>query len=287
MTRAPAKRSLRGRVAVIGIGETAYYRHGASPDAEFKLALKAILAACEDAGIDPREIDGFASYSDDRSEAARLAAALGIHRLRSATMQWGGGGGGCCAAVANAAASIVAGLADCVVVFRALAQGQYGRFGQTTGLNKISGERAYLMPYGVLAPPQRFAMRVQRYMHEHGVRQDALRAIALASYHHAQLNPRAVMHGKPLDETKYEASRWIVEPGKASPSYLPSGLPIPVPEPDGLSAPYWAALRQNRLLVQRCARCHTWQFGPEWLCHCCHGFDPEWTEVAPKGRIFS
>jgi uncharacterized protein len=75
--------------------------------------------------------------------------------------------------------------------------------------------------------------------------------------------------------------------GKASPSYLPSGLPIPVPEPDGLSAPYWAALRQNRLLVQRCARCHIWQFGPEWLCHCCHAFDPEWTEVAPKGCIFS
>src|SRR5678815_3216751 len=31
---------------------------------------------------------------------------------------------------------------------------------------------------------RRFAMRVQRYMHEHGVRQEALRAIALASYHH-------------------------------------------------------------------------------------------------------
>jgi acetyl-CoA acetyltransferase len=55
-------------------------------------------------------------------------------------------------------------------------------------------------------------MRVQRYMHEHGVRQGALRAIALASYHHAQSNPRAVMHGKPLNEAKYEASRWIVEP---------------------------------------------------------------------------
>jgi acetyl-CoA acetyltransferase len=199
-------------VAVVGIGETEYYRHGASPDAEFKLALKAILAACADAGLNPREIDGFASYSDDRSEASRLAAALGIHRLRSATMQWGGGGGGCCAAVANGAAAVVAGLADCVVVFRALAQGQYGRFGQSTGVATVSGERAYLMPYGVLAPSQRFAMRVQRYMHEHGVRQEALRAIALASYHHAQSNPRAVMHGKPLDEAKYEASRWIVEP---------------------------------------------------------------------------
>jgi len=178
---------------VVGIGETEYYRHGASPDPEFKLALKAILAACEDAGIDPREIDGFASYGDDRSEASRLAAALGIHQLRAATMQWGGGGGGCCAAVANAAASIVAGLADCVVVFRSLAQGQHGRLGQAAGIDAISGERAYLMPYGVPAPPQRFAMRVRRFMHEHGVRQEALRAIALASYHHAQANPRAIM----------------------------------------------------------------------------------------------
>jgi acetyl-CoA acetyltransferase len=212
MGKAGSERTLRGRVAVIGIGETEYYRHGASPDPEFKLALKAILAACQDAGLDPREIDGFASYSDDRSEASRLAAALGTHRLRSATMQWGGGGGGCCAAVANGAAAIVAGLADCVVVFRALNQGQYGRFGQTTGIDTISGEKAYLMPYGVLAPPQRFAMRVQRFMHEHGVRQEAMRAIALASYHHAQSNPRAVMYGKPLDAAKYDASRWIAEP---------------------------------------------------------------------------
>jgi acetyl-CoA acetyltransferase len=212
MARAQNERTLRGRVAVIGIGETEYYRHGGSPDAEFKLALKAILAACTDAGLDPREIDGFSSYSDDRSEASRLAAALGTHRLRTATMQWGGGGGGCCAAVANAAASIVAGLADCVVAFRSLAQGQYGRFGQTEGINTISGEKAYLMPYGVLAPPQRFAMRVRRYMYEHGVRQDAMRAIALASYHHAQGNPRAVMHGKPLGPDKYDASRWIAEP---------------------------------------------------------------------------
>ena len=72
-----------------------------------------------------------------------------------------------------------------------------------------------------------------------------------------------------------------------NPSYLPSGLPIPVAEPDGLSAPYWNGLRDNRLLVQRCEHCRTWQFGPEWLCHRCHAFDPEWTEVEPRGRIFS
>ena len=70
-------------------------------------------------------------------------------------------------------------------------------------------------------------------------------------------------------------------------SYLPPGLPIPVAEPDGLSAPYWNGLRDNRLLVQRCGHCGTWQFGPEWLCHRCHAFDPGWIEVEPRGRIFS
>lgn len=205
-------RTLKGRVAIVGIGETTYYKHGQSPDAEFKLALQAILNACSDAGMDPRKIDGFASYSDDRSEATRLAAALGLPRLRSATMQWGGGGGGCCAAVANGAAAIATGQADCVVVFRSLAQGQHGRFGQSTTAGTISGERAYLVPYGVISPPQRFAMRARRYMHEHGVRQEALRAIALASSHHAQANPRAVMYGKPLDADTYDGSRWIAEP---------------------------------------------------------------------------
>ena len=55
------QRTLRGKVAIVGIGETEYFKHGQSPDAEFKLALKAVLAACRDAGIDPRDIDGWAS----------------------------------------------------------------------------------------------------------------------------------------------------------------------------------------------------------------------------------
>jgi uncharacterized OB-fold protein len=69
--------------------------------------------------------------------------------------------------------------------------------------------------------------------------------------------------------------------------YLPTGLPIPVPGPDGLSAPYWQGLRENRLVVQRCEACGTWQFGPEWLCHRYHAFDPPCVEVAPRGRIYS
>jgi acetyl-CoA acetyltransferase len=205
-------RTLRGTVAVAGIGETAYYKHGQSPDPEFKLALMAILRACEDAGIDPREVDGFASYSNDRNEPSRLAAALGLPELRFSNMQWGGGGGGGAAAVGNAAAAIAAGLADCVVVFRALAQGQFARFGRSGQVAAVSGEPAFTVPYGVISPAQRFAMRVMRFLHDHKIRPEAQRAIALASYHHAQANPRAVMHGRPLTPAMYDASRWIVEP---------------------------------------------------------------------------
>ncbi len=205
-------RTLRGRVAVVGIGETAYYKRGESPDAEFKLALKAILAACSDAGIAPEAIDGFASYSNDRSDPSRLAAALGCRELRFANMQWGGGGGGGSAAVGNGAAAVATGMAECVVVFRSLAQGQFGRFGQGPRRNVIQGDGAHTVPYGLMSPAQMFAMKVQRFMFDHQVVQSALRSISLASYHHAQNNPRAVMYGRPLDERTYEDSRWIVEP---------------------------------------------------------------------------
>ena len=205
-------RTIRGRVAVVGVGETAYYKHGRAPESEFALALQAILRACEDAGIDPRRVDGFASYSNDRNDPSRLAAALGLPELRFSNMQWGGGGGGGSAAVGNAAAAVAAGYADCVVVFRALAQGQFQRFGAAPPGGTVSGEAALTFPYGLISPAQRFAMRVMRFMHDHGLRPEAQRAIALASYHHAQANPRAVMHGRPLTAEAYDASRWIVEP---------------------------------------------------------------------------
>src|ERR1700760_1687812 len=207
-----AEHTLRGKVAVVGIGETTYYKHSQSPDPEFILALKAILAACDDAGINPQEIDSFASYANDRNDPSRLAAALGTKELRLSNMQWGGGGGGGAAAVGNAAAAIITGQADIAVVYRALAQGQFQRFGRAAAGGTVSGDNALINPYGVFVPAQRFALKIMRYMHEHGIKQEALRALALASYHHAQSNPRAVMYGRPLSEAAYDASRWISEP---------------------------------------------------------------------------
>jgi hypothetical protein len=54
----------RPQVAIVGVGATPYYPRGRSmPQTITQLAGTAILAACEDAGLSVRDIDGFAYYS--------------------------------------------------------------------------------------------------------------------------------------------------------------------------------------------------------------------------------
>jgi acetyl-CoA acetyltransferase len=204
--------TVKNKVAIIGLGETKYYKRGQAPQSEFRLACEAIRKAADDAGIDLREIDGISGYANDRNDASRLATALGLKQVGFMGMVWGGGGGGGSAAVGNAAAAIAAGYANYVVVLRALAQGQFGRFGQAPVSQHVSGAAAYTAPYGLYVPAQWVALRTRRFMHDYGINQEPLAAVALADYYHAQFNPRAVMYGQPLTREQYDESRWIVEP---------------------------------------------------------------------------
>jgi uncharacterized OB-fold protein len=72
-----------------------------------------------------------------------------------------------------------------------------------------------------------------------------------------------------------------------SQSYLPPGLPIPVPERNGLSAPYWQGLREDRIRVQRNPATGVYQFPPQWIAHDTQTFELEWVDVEPRGRIYS
>ena len=46
-----------------------WYKRGTAPDSEVKLAVRAVVAAAEDAEIDVRDIDGFVSWVPSRTAA--------------------------------------------------------------------------------------------------------------------------------------------------------------------------------------------------------------------------
>jgi len=203
---------MQRRTAVAGVGESTFYVRGRGSESEFQLACTAIRNAADDAGLALEEVDGFVSYSDDRNDPLRLAAALGIRALDFSAQTWGGGGNGVASAVMLADAALCAGYAKHVVVFRAIAQGQFRRFGAYTRLDRVAGNAAYTLPYGLLTAAHICALQTMRFMHEYGIDQEALAEIALAAYAHAQHNPRALRRGKPLTREDYHASRWIAEP---------------------------------------------------------------------------
>ena len=109
---------------IVGVGESQYTKWGKIGDVtEHALALQAIITAVKDAGLQVNEVDGLASFAEDRNEAIFLAAELGIDELKFGNMVWMPGGGGGCAAVSNAAMAVESGQADVVVVYRALCPG--------------------------------------------------------------------------------------------------------------------------------------------------------------------
>lgn len=197
---------MRGAAAVVGVAEQ-HYKRGEAPHSEKRMTLEVILRACADAGISPREIDGFVSYAGGANDGAIIGGALLIDELRWSNMMWGGGGGSVAAAITNAATAIATGQADCVVVYRAMSQADTGRLGYAK-----YHYGSHFLAHGIGSPAQICAMRTQRMLEHGGVPRTAMRSLVLASYQHAQNNPTAQGYGRPLDEEAYENSRLIAEP---------------------------------------------------------------------------
>jgi len=199
---------LRGATAIVGIGQTPYYKRGTSPDPELKLCLRAIVDACGDAGIDPRDIDGFISYASEKNDAQKLLPALGTKDVKFAALTWIHGGG-IPGALSIAASAIVAGQAEIVVVYRAMAEGQTQRLRVNVAQNDTAAQ--YLVN-GIESPAQILAMRTQRLLEGDGVPASTLKAMAQAAYFHARNNPGALGRNTVLDDETYLKSRWISEP---------------------------------------------------------------------------
>lgn len=203
----------RDRCAIVGIGATDFSRNSGRSD--LTLATQAALAALEDAGLRPADIDGIVRCDMDTVRPNDLAHSLGIPHL-TYWAEVGPGGTAPPAMVGQAVGAILSGQASTVLVFREL----NGRSGRRYGLGRPANGRAggagsydeFFAPYGMVAPGQIFAMMARRHMHEFGTQPEHLGAIALTCRERANANPRAQMYERSLTMTDYLAARPIAEP---------------------------------------------------------------------------
>jgi len=61
----------------------------------------------------------------------------------------------------------------------------------------------------------------------------------------------------------------------------------PKPVADRDTQPFWDAVAERRLVVQRCSKCGRWIWQPRPLCPTCHAADPVWTDVSGDARVVS
>jgi uncharacterized OB-fold protein len=66
----------------------------------------------------------------------------------------------------------------------------------------------------------------------------------------------------------------------------PEPKPRPAPGADPETEPFWNAVNEGRLLVQRCRSCGTHQLYPRWRCLRCRG-QVEWVEAGGGGTVYS
>ncbi|GGY29847.1 lipid-transfer protein [Streptomyces djakartensis] len=204
--------TLGGRAAIAGIGATEFSKD--SGRSELRLAVEAVRAALDDAGLTPADVDGMVTFTMDTSPEITVAQAAGIGEL-SFFSRIHYGGGAACATVQQAALAIAAGVADVVVCYRAFNERSDRRFGSGVRHREPSAEGAALgwqLPFGLLTPASWVAMAAQRYLHTYGLTPEAFGHVAVTDRRYAATNPAAYFHGRPITLADHAASRWIAEP---------------------------------------------------------------------------
>ncbi|MGH8978462.1 MAG: thiolase family protein, partial [Acidimicrobiia bacterium] len=179
------------------------------------IGAEAVARAIEDAGLVPADIDGntwsgaFADFD---------AGAFHEHFGTSHDLwvsPWGGGMAWAATAPYLAAQAIRDGRARHVVNVFPVAWATQ-RASMTGGPGEVhaaqSAKQNLEVPFGWFPQPVYFATIMRRHMIEFGTTPEQFGAIALACRRHANLNPDAVMHGRPMTMDDYLASPMLADP---------------------------------------------------------------------------
>ncbi|MDQ1382906.1 MAG: hypothetical protein QOG65_285 [Actinomycetota bacterium] len=209
MPRQPATGLIKNQTAVAGLGQTTFGK--GLPDTELSLACQAVSIALDDAGIEPSEVDGIASYTMEPNREVDVARNVGFGDV-TWFAQVGFGGGAGCGVVGQAAMAVATGQCSVAVAWRARKRASAASRPWAQAAARLSDSQQWSRPFGVIRPVDEIAMLTRRYMHEYGGTRDHLANIAIAFRKHAARNPGSTMGHKPMTRADYMNARWISEP---------------------------------------------------------------------------
>jgi acetyl-CoA acetyltransferase len=179
-------RELRGKVAIVGVAESALgvVGPGITP---LDLIGQATTAALDDAGLRKEEIDGlFTASAYYHLATLSVAEYLGIRPRYSDSTNLGGSS--FIAHLAHAACAITAGYCEVALI-------AYGSTQRSDSGRLVSASEVWLYeaPYHPRYPISMYALAAARHMYQYGTTREQLAEVAVAARKWAQLNPKAFM----------------------------------------------------------------------------------------------
>jgi acetyl-CoA C-acetyltransferase len=190
-------------VAIIGVGLHPFGRFG--PKTAIEMAAEAVRAACADAGVQWGEVQvAFGgSYTVDNPDA--VVGLLGITGIPFMDVYNG------CATAATALQ----------LTADAVRSGRYD-IGVAVGMDKHDagaltadpvdyGAPSWYGEMGYFLTTKFFGMKINRYMHDHGISHETLARVAAKAYRNGALNPHAFRR-KPIPAEDILASRMLNYP---------------------------------------------------------------------------
>jgi acetyl-CoA acetyltransferase len=189
-------------VSIVGVGLHPFGRFDISGR---EMGLIAAREALADAGVAWSDVDFAAGGSRDSGHASALVSELGLTGVPFIGVYNGCGTAG--SAILTCAQAIESGAADVALAvgFDKHARGAFGSNPADYGLP------AWYAEDGMMVTTQFFAMKIQRYLHDHGLDRDLLAEIAAKALRNGSITPHA-WRRKPVPAHEIAAATMINDP---------------------------------------------------------------------------
>ncbi|MCP4684561.1 MAG: hypothetical protein GY867_03835, partial [bacterium] len=208
--------SIKDKTAIVGVGVVDF-----STDigmSEWDTASQCVLAAIEDAGLKPADIDCLVKNIDDAPDNSYIQKSVGIENLAYASeSHWG------TSAMINAVTAVASGAVNYAVYYQAAhrASGLEKSYSDYRAARDIREDNLDMIrhdfydPFGLIGQPSCFALTLRRYIHEFGITSEQLGWIPVVFSEYAARNPEAIFYDRPVSIEDYMKSSFIADPIRA------------------------------------------------------------------------